>query len=544
MERSTLQRLLERSERPVFLLLLLAHLFVVWHMPVFLTQDGPSHLYNARILLELWSGDHTGLYAKFFSLNNTFSPNWTGNILLAGFLKFLSPIAAEKAIVSLYMIALPMAFRHAVRTLGGATPYLSSLIFLLTYNYHLVYGFFNFCLGLAVLFWFVAALHRFMEQPTWKRGMGCALLLLLMLATHPVALLLGFVLLGCRTLQYLITSWKRGDRGPLAWRPVATTVALAGPALLLFLLFMPASTPDQPPLFENKWSGETVCALLRMDQLIVFGGNEGSLFRTVALLFAALLGFALWKNRKVSATTTGALLLALMTCCLSIHFFLTDQLAGGAYLTSRMALIAWVVFALYIATRPLPLQAVAGGVIGAALLSFSLLVIRYPMHARCGELAEAYIAECAAIPDGSTFLPLCFSDRGEFGNEKLSPRISVFKHISGYVAAERPVISLDNYEANTTYFQTAWLPTVNPFTQLCASGDCNIEGQPTTADIPDYEERAQRSIDFVVLWGDQLRAARQPGYREFMSDLTQRFEPLTATRDGNYRLYGRKKTTP
>lgn len=542
MERSTLQRLLERWERIVFFLLLLAHLFVVWRMPVFLTQDGPSHLYNARILLELWSGDPTGLYAKFFTLNTTFSPNWTGNILLAGLLKFLPPIAAEKTFVSIYMVALPLAFRHATRVLGRGTPHLSSLIFLLTYNYHLVYGFFNFCLGLAVLFWFIAEYHRFRGEPSLTRGLGCAMLLLLMLATHPVALLIGFTVMACDGLLLLMIALRNFGGWQVLLRRALQALAIAGPALLLFLFFLPESTPDQPPLLENKWSGETWRALLRMDQLIVFEGAEGALFRMVVLLLAALLGVAVWKKRTFVPTSTGALLLTLLTCCVGIHFFVSDQLAGGAYLTSRMALIAWMMFALYLSTRELPVRFAAAGSIGAAVLSISLLVIRYPAHARCGEQAAAYIEQCSAIPDGSTFLPLCFSDRGQLGNEKLSPHISVFKHMSGYVAAARPLISLDNYEANTAYFQTAWLPSVNPFTQLCASGNCNIEGRPTSADIAGYQTRAQRSIDFVLLWGDPARAAQQPGYAEFMRYLETQCALVDPTSTQVFGLFAKKKS--
>jgi hypothetical protein len=95
--------------------------------------------------------------------------------------------------------------------------------------------------------------------------------------------------------------------------------------------------------------------------------------------------------------------------------------------------------------------------------------------------------------------------------------------MNGYVAADRPLISLDNYEANTAYFQTAWRPEVNPFTQLCASGGCNIEGDPTTADVAGYEKRAQRNIDFVMLWGYPASAAQRKSYAEFVLELGIRY---------------------
>ncbi|MBK7554690.1 MAG: hypothetical protein IPI55_08815 [Flavobacteriales bacterium] len=537
MERTALHRALDRWELLVFVALLLAHLLVVWRMPVFLTQDGPSHLYNARILLELWARDPSGLYSDFFTLNTSFSPNWTGNIILAGLLKFFTPVVAEKMLVSIHMIVLPLAFRYAVRSLKPGPPILASLIFLLTYNFHLVYGFFNFCLGLAVLFWFIGAYHKFRNGPSVKRGVACAFILLLMLATHPVALLVGFLFTASDATVNLIALWRKAPTERSAFfRRVAQDAAIVGPALLLFLLFLPTSTVDQPPLFQNKWSVEALQALLHMDHLVLFNGNEVALFRSMALLLAILFVAALWKNRSTGLTSVGAPLILLLACCVAIHFFVSDQLAGGAYLTSRIALIAWMVFALYIATRTIPTRAIAVGVGGTVVLSASLLFMRYPAHARCGEQAAAYISSCGSIPDGSTFLPLCFSDQGEFGNVVLSPRIKLFKHMSGYVAAERRLISLDNYEANTAYFQTAWLPSVNPFKQLCADGDCDIEGEPTSADLTGFEKRTQRRIDHVVLWGDLSRAAQDPRYSAFKQQLDE-WGTTTFAEDGPSQMF-------
>ncbi len=537
MERTALHRILDSWELPVFVALLLAHLVVVWSMPVFLTQDGPSHLYNARILLELWAGDPSGLYSDFFTLNTSFSPNWTGNLVLAGLLKLLSPVAAEKMLVSIHMIALPLAFRYAVRMLKPGPPILSSLIFLLTYNFHLVYGFFNFCLGLAVLFWFIGAYHNFRNGPSAKQGVLCAFILLLMLATHPVALLVGFLFVASDAMVNLIAHLRnpQTDR-PTVLNRIAQDAAIIGPALLLFLLFLPTSSADHPPLFQNKWSVEALQALLRMDHLVLFNGHEGALFRSVVFLLTALFVAALWKNRSVRLTSVGAPLALLVVCCVAIYFFVSDQLAGGAYLTSRIALIAWMVFALYIATRTIPTRALAVGAGGTVVLSASLLFMRYPAHSRCGEQAAAYIGSCRSIPDGSTFLPLCFSDHGEFGDLVLSPRIKLFKHMSGYAAAERRLISLDNYEANTAYFQTAWLPNVNPFQQLCADGDCDIEGEPTSADLTGFEKRTQRRIDHVVLWGDLSRAAQDPRYSAFKQQLDE-WGTTTFAEDGPSQVF-------
>ncbi|MBK8416653.1 MAG: hypothetical protein IPL22_20360 [Bacteroidetes bacterium] len=47
-------------------------------IPVFLTVDGPAHLYNATIIREMLTGDQS-LYALFFKFNEQLVPNWSGH---------------------------------------------------------------------------------------------------------------------------------------------------------------------------------------------------------------------------------------------------------------------------------------------------------------------------------------------------------------------------------------------------------------------------------------------------------------------------------
>lgn len=490
-----------RWERALFLLLLAASLFAVWRLPVFLTQDGPSHLYNARILLELWGDDAAG-YGRLFTLNTDFSPNWTGNLLLAGLLKLFPAVAAEKVLVSAYVLLLAFGFKRAVGKIGAGTPWLSSLVFVFVFNFHLFYGFFNFCLGLALLFWTIAALHRFVAEPSRKRTLTCGALLLALMITHPVPFVVALLWAGIVGARMM---WQGRDAPKGLLKLLVKFSAAVIPALVLFAVFLPPSGNHQGFLVD-KLSVGTLKDLLRMEHLLVFPHQERPAFRLLSMVFIGLLLgvlFVAWKSRGVR----NGPLLALVLACVLVHFFVNDELAGGAYLTSRMALIAWMMFALWIACTPMPQRSARPVAIALGLVAVVLGAVRHVQHGKCAAVAGEYIAHLKPVEEGTVVLPLCFSPKGETDSDTLSPRIGLFKHMSGYAAADHGFISLDNYEANTAYFQTKWKPEANPFTQLCESGDCDIEGQPSTADVDGYEQRSGVHVDMLALWGAPSRMA-------------------------------------
>ena len=45
-----------------------------------MTVDGPSHLYNSQLIIQLLSGDE--FLAQYFSLNVGFIPNYLGHLIL------------------------------------------------------------------------------------------------------------------------------------------------------------------------------------------------------------------------------------------------------------------------------------------------------------------------------------------------------------------------------------------------------------------------------------------------------------------------------
>jgi hypothetical protein len=90
-----------RRESLVFLIVGLGLLIPIWAVHWIPTQDGPSHLYNARILSDLFWSD-SSYYADYYGINLTFRslPNWFSHVALASLMGIFPPLVAEKVLLS------------------------------------------------------------------------------------------------------------------------------------------------------------------------------------------------------------------------------------------------------------------------------------------------------------------------------------------------------------------------------------------------------------------------------------------------------------
>jgi hypothetical protein len=99
----------------VFWSLTLGAILPLWMFPFIPTQDGPSHLANARILERLVADDP--LYSKVFDIRPEPLPNWTTQALL-WFLMLMVPAAiAEKILLTGYVIGFCWTYRRLALTL-------------------------------------------------------------------------------------------------------------------------------------------------------------------------------------------------------------------------------------------------------------------------------------------------------------------------------------------------------------------------------------------------------------------------------------------
>ena len=88
---------LARREPVLFVLATAALAVPLWVCHWIPTQDGPSHLYNGQILLELLRVEGS-FYADYYQTNRTALslPNWFSHSVLATLMLAFEPLTAEK----------------------------------------------------------------------------------------------------------------------------------------------------------------------------------------------------------------------------------------------------------------------------------------------------------------------------------------------------------------------------------------------------------------------------------------------------------------
>ena len=110
-------------------IVLLPVLCAIWTVPGFVTQDGPTHLYNAWILSCSFTSPSP--YQDYFVVQWQPLPNWVGHLALAGLLEVVSPWSADRIMMSVTLVgfasgsrlvALACARRTGSRWRGACWP--------------------------------------------------------------------------------------------------------------------------------------------------------------------------------------------------------------------------------------------------------------------------------------------------------------------------------------------------------------------------------------------------------------------------------------
>jgi hypothetical protein len=153
-------------------------IFSVEHPPL---QDLPQHLAAVRVLR-----DHPDLaLGQYFDieLSRTQYLTYYGLVWLLSYVFGIG--LANKLVLAAALVALPWSLVSLLRALGR-DPRLAVFAFGLTYNAHLVLGFFNFVAALPLMFWGIAWAEQLRRRYSRASEIGLAVLLVVCFYTHVV----------------------------------------------------------------------------------------------------------------------------------------------------------------------------------------------------------------------------------------------------------------------------------------------------------------------------------------------------------------------
>lgn len=178
---------------PLFLIFLLAFCAWVLLLPLFPSQDGPNHVFDAYIFSRLLTHS-PGIYSHYYSVRYFFPPYCFHYYLLIALMKIVSPILADKLVVCVCIASFSCGFRYLAVGVGESGGVVSLLVFGIVLNWPLAMGFENYCLAVSMDIWCLGLWVRFSGKRSYRRRSLFTLVSLFTAFTHPLALpvLIGF----------------------------------------------------------------------------------------------------------------------------------------------------------------------------------------------------------------------------------------------------------------------------------------------------------------------------------------------------------------
>lgn len=126
----------------LYILLLVAHVGLIWFLPYFPTQDGPSHIYNLVILRDLINGGKE--WGDFFTYQLRAVPNLGFNLIAYPLLGFFPPLLVEKIFITIYIILMGSSVPLFLLTFGRPALPFSYFVFPVVFNFNLLMGFYSY----------------------------------------------------------------------------------------------------------------------------------------------------------------------------------------------------------------------------------------------------------------------------------------------------------------------------------------------------------------------------------------------------------------
>jgi hypothetical protein len=216
-------------------------LFPIWLVRFLPLQDYPYHLMRVHAAMN-YRNPAFAYEAEY--LRSFFpTPYILADYLMCLFASFMSLATAGKAVVSLYVIALPWSVFYMFSAVDSEQWAMGFFSYLFIYNWFFNIGFLNFFLSIPLFFFSLAYWWRYKGQLNARRLLVFAALILLVYLCHIYTFVL---LLGC-----LAALWLFSDRTVAV--AVRTAVGLLPSIVLLVWIWAGrlrgSSTVHEPPVF-------------------------------------------------------------------------------------------------------------------------------------------------------------------------------------------------------------------------------------------------------------------------------------------------------
>lgn len=512
-------------------------LIQIWVPAYFTTGDGPCVLYNAHILKELWANKDTTFYNTFFYINYDPNPNWLALYLLAHLQSIYSAVIAEKIFLSLYTLLLGSGMFLLLKKLDGKDKsYWPIAIVGFIISHTLAKGFYSFTLSMALFPWLLLVWYRFTD----KRNIANSLLLFvvtgIMFFTHLLPFLYGFIVCICILTAAALSGKHTNSKTAWAYwtKNYFAFLVTTAPFLLLTSLFTSKQGGIHPQL---SFYARRILDFVKFSYGICYSSQEAIFVTASGVLITLLLLISVYQRIRAGKKVTeydGYLLAALVIGLAYVYF--PEEFMGRIIIIAMRTqpFLYFMALCLLALLLPKRIKNAAGWVILFLFLGMSWQ--RFTVIKTMSNGVEEIVSACKNIKPYSTVLPLYFNKSGLTPKgDTIADKNWVFCHTAQYAGCSKPLIFLDNYEANTGYYPLFWQANINPYHLLGINQ--GFEDIPPAANIDAYTASTGKTVDYIVTWCMPDSIPNNNGYAVLHSQIVKNYNLIFTSASHRVQLY-------
>lgn len=470
------------SSRSFYILLLAAHLAVVWLLPYVPTQDGPSHIYNLIILKDLLNGGME--WGDFFTFQLRAVPNLGFHIIAYPLLSFFSPLIVEKIFISAYMVLMGVSVPVLLRIFNRPVLPLAYLVFPVIFNYSFLMGFYSYVMAIPLFILAFSLGWEVRHRSIYCKFVCLNLAGLALFYFHLIPFIFFLI-----SLISIIMAEAAGFKRKLS--EFARLFVIILPSLLILFIYLRHGSGSFPTEVSYLFF------LSRLLDLIV----DLSFFSTVNFLpwqlfpaslfmfLIVLFGLASLKNIRTSWSRSGDIsasektLIYLASFLISIYLLAPVNFGNGAYFNQRFP---WVVLLIILPLLQIP-DTVFFKRFGTIAIS-GVVTIFFAFNSAIlwdqNLKVEKFLSGLnTGLPRGA--IVMTYKPEVSEGS-----RVDVLLHAASYYGILKGCVDIGNYETALSYFPVHFKNSLPVF-----PSQYQIFYKPASIDLSQYP-----SIQYLLGW--------------------------------------------
>ncbi len=472
----------------------------------YVTGDGASHVYNAKVLFDMALNKERNFYEAFYTVNRHIDPNWSSHIILGLFTQVMPPWLADKLFQILYTLLFCYGFRYLIRSIKTENAFLSFLFYPFLFTLPFQQGFYNYCLSLALLFWAVGFFIRLQ-----KKMHRTSILLISSLLVLSVTLAHGMPAVYCMMLIGLIWLFghlKKISQFNLSYltEELSRLVLIFLPSILIIAMFLAkrgfGTTPHPKSYWEKLFDFITMWTSQSTRNVEIIP----AIMSLVLILFFLVLMLlnkksASYQRFKVDKQKKGLDKVFLIFAGFTFFSYITapDTIGGAGSVEIRLAFLPPLFLILFLATRVWSDFQKNFFIISSLVITLLFLGIRFPYVLQANAVAKEIMTGADFVKDKSVVLNLHYDDWQQTNKgDSIFQKDNSFLHFTDYYGAlkNKHLIMLMNYEADINYFPVNWAEGKLPRRSI---NNMYAGKYPPCGDFTAYEKQAGHQIDYILL---------------------------------------------